>query len=83
MSTRLDLDSACPSLMFCSAQAAQRDCARLAGEEGLSLYYEQIRHGGFPASPTGRASANSKRRSVDSPACRRSFPSFWPARADR
>jgi hypothetical protein len=55
MSTLLYLDTARLGRMCPEAQAADHDFARLAGEEGCSLYFEQFLRFGFTALPPSLA----------------------------
>ncbi len=55
MSTLLYLDTARLGRMCPEAQAADHDFARLAGEEGCSLYFEQFLRCGFTALPPSLA----------------------------
>lgn len=52
MPTRLYLDTARLGLTSPGAQEAQQDFVRLAGEEGSSLYFDNLLRSGFDAWPT-------------------------------
>ena len=55
MHTRLYLDTARLGRMCPEAQAADRDFARLASEEGCSLYFEHFLRWGYTALPPSLA----------------------------
>jgi len=55
MTSCLYLDTARLGRMCPEAQAADRDFARLAGEEGCSLYFEQFLRWGYTALAPARA----------------------------
>ena len=60
MASTLYLDTARLGRMCPEAQAADHDFARLAGEEGCSLYFEQFLRWGYMALPQslGRVAAS-------------------------